>query len=349
MLSKYAGGRYDLIQAGGGNSSVKLPDGTMLIKASGCLLSEVEDGGGYVRVDNNKALAILDDPEVAQATDKRAGDAAASRLAGRSVTSGVGRPSIEMLMHSLMDKYTLHTHPISATVAMCSAGWEKRLTGAFDGSAAVGYRTPGLALALELRKAVEGHVRTHGRKPSLVFLQNHGIIVSSDTPEEVVRITEDVSQRLEAKSGMDLSRYRLTTKVAALVNSLDDGNRIAWVTSDEYLTGILARDKGLFLIPPFCPDKQVYCGTGVVELSSLEDAGPLKAYAEKHHEPPRVIIYEGKMFFISKNVRKAKEMEEAMKFHAMILEKAGGEISCLTTDEIAYIAGWEAEKYRQEL
>ena len=36
-ISKYAGERFDLIQAGGGNSSVKLDNGQMLIKASGYL------------------------------------------------------------------------------------------------------------------------------------------------------------------------------------------------------------------------------------------------------------------------------------------------------------------------
>ncbi len=34
-ISKYAGERFDLTQAGGGNSSVKNDDGTMYIKASG--------------------------------------------------------------------------------------------------------------------------------------------------------------------------------------------------------------------------------------------------------------------------------------------------------------------------
>ena len=46
-LSKYAGERFDLVQAGGGNSSVKLENGEMLIKASGFILSDVEINNGY--------------------------------------------------------------------------------------------------------------------------------------------------------------------------------------------------------------------------------------------------------------------------------------------------------------
>ena len=38
-ISRFAGQRFDLIQAGGGNSSVKINNDLMLIKKSGCLLT----------------------------------------------------------------------------------------------------------------------------------------------------------------------------------------------------------------------------------------------------------------------------------------------------------------------
>ena len=45
-ISKFAGERFDLVQAGGGNSSVKNDNGTMFIKASGTCLSEVDENYG---------------------------------------------------------------------------------------------------------------------------------------------------------------------------------------------------------------------------------------------------------------------------------------------------------------
>ncbi|MDX2084712.1 MAG: class II aldolase/adducin family protein [Candidatus Melainabacteria bacterium] len=41
VLSKYAGERFDWIQAGGGNTSIKTEDGALWVKASGVALSEV--------------------------------------------------------------------------------------------------------------------------------------------------------------------------------------------------------------------------------------------------------------------------------------------------------------------
>ena len=58
-LGKYLGSRLDLVQAGGGNISVK--DGNELyIKSSGCILSEVSDMGMDV-LTNHIALLILQD------------------------------------------------------------------------------------------------------------------------------------------------------------------------------------------------------------------------------------------------------------------------------------------------
>ena len=50
-LSREAGSRVDYVQAGGGNTSVKLDDGYMAIKASGYLLKEMTESYGFVAVD----------------------------------------------------------------------------------------------------------------------------------------------------------------------------------------------------------------------------------------------------------------------------------------------------------
>ena len=53
-LSKYAGMREDIIQAGGGNTSVKIDNETMFIKSSGYQLSEMEENVGYSKVNYKK-------------------------------------------------------------------------------------------------------------------------------------------------------------------------------------------------------------------------------------------------------------------------------------------------------
>ena len=57
-ISKYFGQRFDLTQAAGGNSSIKLGN-QMYIKSSGYSLSEVSLDNGYTLLDNDKLIDFL--------------------------------------------------------------------------------------------------------------------------------------------------------------------------------------------------------------------------------------------------------------------------------------------------
>jgi len=50
-ISHYAAADVAYIQGGGGNTSIKLDDNRMAVKASGCKLSDMADKEGYVVVD----------------------------------------------------------------------------------------------------------------------------------------------------------------------------------------------------------------------------------------------------------------------------------------------------------
>lgn len=345
-MSKYAGGRFDLVQAGGGNSSVKLDDGTMLIKASGHLLSEVERDRGYCRVNNDRILGILGE-EAHQALERRRRDAV---VAGRVNDAVVGesslRPSIETLLHSLLHRYTLHTHPLVVNAVTCRSDWRELLGGLFSDSLLVDYRTPGIELALELKREIG---LRGGVAPQVVFLQNHGMITTSDVFEEVEELTEEVLRRLEQHLAVDLGRYRLATPVARLVNRFGDGRNIACLSEDCELARLLRTDRDIFFALPFCPDKMVFCGARALEIGDEQDSGAVEAYLSEFHDIPRVIVMGDRLFFIAPNQRKAREAEEAFKFHVMALKLAGGDIRCLPPDELSYLGNWEAEKYRQKL
>ena len=57
-ISKYFGQRFDLTQAAGGNSSIKIGK-KMYIKSSGYSLSEVTYKNGYTILNNNKLIDYL--------------------------------------------------------------------------------------------------------------------------------------------------------------------------------------------------------------------------------------------------------------------------------------------------
>lgn len=341
-ISKYAGERFDLIQAGGGNSSVKMVDGTMLIKASGFYLSEIEENFAYTVVKNEELLKIFNEETIISEADKRTKDILCTKYVSKYNLMDKYRPSIETLLHSLLKKYVLHTHPVVVNAIVSRSDWREVLTNLFarDTVLLVDYKTPGFELACELKH------KLNNINPDIIFLQNHGLIITSDKKAEIINLTEYVISKIERYLNVDMEKYKLTNKLSNQINKYSNENYIAYLSQDEYLKEHI-NDKYMYSLP-FCPDKMVYCGVKSIACLNNLDL-EIKTYKNQYCDIPRVIVYKNNLFFIAKNTKKAKEIEEVLKFHLMSLNMGSENINYLNSEEIKYIGNWEAEKYRQKL
>lgn len=347
-MSKYAGERFDLTQAGGGNSSVKLDNGQMLIKASGFLLSDVEQDRGFATLDHLKIVAALGDPAFEEIIEKRQREEYAAQLVSNALRSPLSRPSIETFLHSLLYKFTLHTHPIVVNMITCQKEWNSKLHALFgDRALYVPYETPGIELALSMFNELQNYRLKNEKDPGIVFLQNHGLIISGDHMEEVCELNEEVLSILERNENVNFSHYKYTNQISKLINGVGNTQYIAYLSEDTIVTK-LSENRENLEISPFCPDGYVFCGVKVLFLQTL-DSQCVYDYFEQNLELPKVIIYNSMVFFIANNIRKAKEIEEVFKFHLIIVNSVKERVNSLEIDEIRYLGNWEAEKYRQKL
>lgn len=347
-ISKYAGERFDLTQAGGGNSSVKFENGEMIIKASGLSLSDVNEKSGYSRVFTKQVADILYNEEILKSNDKRERENITSLLIREATIDKNNRPSIETLLHSVLLKYTLHTHAVVTNVILARKNCKAILENIFkeETIAFVEYETPGVELAIVLDK----ELKKYDKIPGIIFLQNHGLIVTSDNKEDVKKLTEYVLQKIESYLKIDMSRYKLTNDVSALVNSVNGDFNISYLSEDIFINEQLLNNEDLFLKTAFCPDTFVYCGAHPVNINTLKDVDAILKYKNEFHELPKVLVFEKKIFFVGINIKKVKEMEEVFKFHIMTLAQNTSEIlNFLETDELSYLSNWEAEKFRQKI
>lgn len=346
-MSKYAGERFDLVQAGGGNTSVKMADGTMHIKASGFLLSDVETDRGYATVKTNDVANILSDPSVIDAESKRLRESTSGQLVKEATLSVNSRPSIETLLHSILLKYTSHTHSIAVNMITCKPDWKSKLKRILNTEeiALVDYETPGVELAFVLLR----EIKKFQTVPKIIFLQNHGLIITSDNFNEIENLTEFVLSKIERALSIDLSRYGMVNKISKFMEPFDDFH-ITFLSEDIIINQLLRTNKELFFTLPFCPDKHVFCGPKSLEITSLKDTKSVEAYRNEYHDSPKVVIFQDRVYIRAKNIKKAKEIEEVLKFHLITIKKVGkDETSFLEMDELAYLSNWEAEKFRQDL
>ncbi|MFZ5742991.1 MAG: class II aldolase/adducin family protein [Pseudomonadota bacterium] len=160
-----------LVQAGGGNTSVK--DGDVLwVKASGCWLADAGRRAIFVAVD-------------------RDGNPVARGAPGASL-----RPSIETALHLAMpQRFVVHLHAANSAVASILADGEERFARAMtNGPQALflSYAKPGEALARQVSQAMAGRPGVQA-----ILLQNHGLVIGADSAHAALELIEDIEARLQ--------------------------------------------------------------------------------------------------------------------------------------------------------
>jgi len=343
-ISHFAGVRFDLVQAGGGNSSVKLDERRMIVKSSGINLSHITEKTGYVDVDFIEARNWFE-KNTLSGLNKKEREQKGNELLLSITKSSLGKPSIETFLHAFLNTYTLHTHPISVNTIAAQLNWEEIFKQEFPDSVCISYETPGIDLALLLHLAINEYENT----PKIIFVQNHGLIISCDSSQEVIELTNEVTEKCNKIVGIDLSRYQNISGLQAMMGNFWDDTPMIYCSDDHVISSLISSESKELNIWPFCPDTLIYCGATPVYISSLNDTEPLTKYFQTYSEPAKVIIFNEQVYFVAKSLSKAKESEELMKFHLLAVTKARGKINRLALNEVGYLLNWDAEKYRQGL
>ena len=332
-ISKWTGSCEDIVQAGGGNTSVKQDENVMLIKSSGYALSDVTASEGFSVVDHgmiNEYLAGGVSVTMEQDILKK------SLIYGK-------RPSIETFLHSITKKYTIHSHPLSVTMLAVQKGGMDILAQLFPKAVFVEYAVPGMILAEKLYDAM-----MHCSCTDIIFLQNHGLIVSADTMQGAVKLHKDVIIKINEYLGVLSEEYLLNCRLFDAINSFDN-ELIVYCCSNEYIKRALCISGGKEWIYKFTPDCIVYCGGGFAVIKKDDDIEKcIKDFIEKNGMPKVIIIGEY-VFVAAENLKKAKDIESVLSFTAKIFVNTKGELCTLNDSETEFILNWDSEKYRRSL
>ena len=156
-ISQYAGSRADYTQGGGGNTSVK-NEGTMLIKASGYRLVDINETTAFVAVDKNAIKNYYESVDLSVEKDYEKESAEVSKNSVIPLDGIVTlRPSVEVGFHAILKKYVIHTHSVYANLLTCSMEGESLAEKLFKdkdfGFIFLPYINPGFELTLAMKLA----------------------------------------------------------------------------------------------------------------------------------------------------------------------------------------------------
>lgn len=338
-LSKYAGMREDLVQASGGNTAYKLATNKMVIKASGFQLADLTEETGYAIV-NPKVIreAFLNCDSLDNMTEQQSKD-----ILSKAYIEGQ-RPSIETFLHSISGKYSLHTHSVVVNILTCRKQGREILLKLFPEALIVPYATPGVELAKAYFKEYKLYMNNNSVEPKYVFLMNHGLLVSADTMEEVVNLTEYVTHTIEEYLGLDYSAYRSIN----LINEFyEDG--ITWLVTDRNVLDAY-REMNSVWEHSFCPDCVVFLGKKMYSIKSDKLSKHDFAMFYEQNGYPVIVEYKGNLYIHAESVRKAMEIQSVLSFSAQVMMyNKDVETNILSEDEKNFLLDWDAEKYRKNM
>ena len=178
----------------GGNVSCK-DRRTLWVKSSGATLADIRPAQ-FVALDRAKLAGLHD---IAAQSPRPGRDRKARELAAAAtLPGGSAGPSIETGIHNAFPQtFVVRLHPPAANALACAVEGEARMHELFPGALWLPYAAPGQEIG-RLAAAAIRSLADRDAAPSLVFLQNHGIFLAADTPEEIHRLHNRVSATLQA-------------------------------------------------------------------------------------------------------------------------------------------------------
>jgi rhamnose utilization protein RhaD (predicted bifunctional aldolase and dehydrogenase)/NAD(P)-dependent dehydrogenase (short-subunit alcohol dehydrogenase family) len=380
-ISRYYGSDPALVLAGGGNTSVKVGD-HLLVKGSGSALATIGPDG-FVDLDR-RALQDLLDRDLGDSRAEREEAFKRAVLAARLEPDRAQRPSVEAVLHHLMPgQFVVHLHATLVNEFSCCVDgkWlvEQRLG---DDVIWIDLVDPGFALAKTLQQALSAFtLRTGKKRPRAVIMQNHGFVISGDTPEEI-RDNADwlfaslrdiwVLSRVETPLGLEtVSRGKEARSIIdvigpALRGLLSPGAALKIVTFDDSdivlsLVGSAA-GPGIAAGGPLTPDQIVYCRSFPLWLDSRtgEPAADLvrrlvdavHEYEALHHILPNVVLVQGLGLFACGDTWPDANIVRLVYIDAIKVMSGAlsmGGIRYLDADFRTFIEQWEVESYRRQI
>ncbi len=372
-ISTITGKDPELVQGGGGNNSVKTADGKyMYIKSSGTALKDMSAQKGWRRLKLEPLRTIIQDEILSKLEANARETEVLHRLllaCDDNVNDG-SRPSVEANLHAFFDRYVIHLHPNSVGAFVNAKNGKAKLEKLFEDEKLpplwVPYANPGLTLAKKIAKLVSGYEEQNGRKPAVLFLEKHGLFVSADTADTVLKFVKKVTSRCNSKltepkavKTKPLSQKIVTDTALAIRKAYFEAvgqyvkvscfydNKIAAYLRLKNISKMLAAAS-------LAPDELAYANGPAmwIEKPTPEKIkNKLAAQIKKGMMPSISFLVKGVGLFVvgekslAPTVQQIVESSLFVRFNAYRL----GGISCLNRRQREFISKWESEAFYKKL
>ncbi len=265
-LARFYGQNKEQTIAGGGNVSVKDKQ-HITITASGAELSKLSEKD-LVTLDRNKLDVIVnrkyDDEPLKREKQVRKGLQESVVSEENTLT-----PSVDTAIHQLIAyKYVVHLHPTIVNGMACSKKAEEHTHQLFGQKAMFVPYAVGYGLYMALQNKLEEYRKTSDSDPEIIVLENHGVLVNSDSLSAIRQLTDLMHSKIQhhATQQPDVSVIEPDKNIAEIMPGIrmllsHDSKKIIKHRNNRLInqfSGCMnCFDK---IAKPFTPDIVAYCG-----------------------------------------------------------------------------------------
>ena len=153
-------------------------------------------------------------------------------------------------------KYTTHLHPVQFLKICGLINCEAILNDYFKNFCFVNYYTPGIDVAIELKKIYNNQ--------NIIFLKNHGIVITSDNINDIYKLLNHTIDTLEQIIKINFEEYKLTNYISSLMDNITSSLTISYLSNDFKIKEL----NNNINFAPYFPDKLVYCGVDVLKITT---------------------------------------------------------------------------------
>ncbi|MHC4149088.1 MAG: class II aldolase/adducin family protein [Planctomycetota bacterium] len=372
-ISGAVGKDASLIQGGGGNASVKTEDGRgMYIKASGTALRDMSKQKGWRRLRLDSVLLIMKDESISRLGTQAREMEVVRRLllACDDGVVGSARPSVEAHLHAFLDKCVIHLHPAAVLAYACARNGRAELEKLFKRESCppvwVPYADPGFMLGKEITTVVHTCQEKFGRKPGLLFLQKHGLLISANSPDAALALLRKVVNRCMGKLRQPKALRTRPINRKLIVEAKRCIRRAFYEATGQYATvsyfcndAIVGfwqqRDAERMLRPgALTPDELLYANGPAMWVSDCDSekiAIRLVRQIRKGGKPSVAFLVKGVGLFVAGTKKIAPAVRDIVASSFFIRANASrlGGVLTLNKRERDFIEQWESEAFRKKL
>ncbi len=382
-ISNTVGRDSSLVQGGGGNTSVKTEDGKfMYIKASGTALKDMNTKRGWRRIRLEPVLTIIKDKSLAKLDPHKREPEVVNRLllACDDDVTDEARPSVEAHLHAFLDKCVIHLHPSTAGVfANAKNGkteLEKLFTkignwkleiGNFLPPLWVPYVNPGFTLAKSIAKLVSDYQKQFGKKPAILFLEKHGLLISAGSADSALRLVRRVinlcdNKLFHRRSSLvarrsiglqEINKVKLRIR-KAFFEATGRYSMVSYFYNDAIAAFLRQRDAKKLLSGVITPDELVYANGPAMWVDKCEPkkiADRLTFQINKGEKHSVAFLVKNLGLFVAGNKKMANTVRDITSYSIFIRTNAArmGGILTLTKRQRDFINQWESEAFRMKV